>query len=252
MSAPIVPAWKRLGLKVQNVVENDPLLQLNPQKRPIDKISTNSNSTTTSKESKDEEQKAKRPPKRVKLPKSERKPPPESDQLAYLRQYTDSKESWKFAKSKQNWVLRHIYSEDEIKMPQAYKEKYLINYLLGIKGEGARSRLVQEAKEVIDRWNQFMSEKDEDKKEGEEENDEKEKKIEEDKKDENEDEENVTPTEKPKSQAPKKKSNTEKKKLPPTENNALLAQNIVKQLSGEFIPLVLINDEDQNKSDSEK
>lgn len=145
-----IPAWKRIGLKVQEELQNDPLAltehlesgkvtnkqakQLSKRKRAVE-ASTNADGTTE-----------KKPPKRVKLPKSERGPAPEKDQLAYLKAYTDDLPNWKFSKQKQNWILKHIrVIEDKY-------EQYLVKYLVGLQG-GSRDRLVEELKKVMESWN---------------------------------------------------------------------------------------------------
>ncbi|KAH3686164.1 hypothetical protein WICPIJ_002873 [Wickerhamomyces pijperi] len=146
-----IPAWKRIGLKVQEELHNDPLAltehlesgkvtnkqakQLNKRKRAA--------ATETGKEDGSTE---KKPPKRVKVAKSEKPPPPEKDQLVYLKAYTDDLSNWKFSKQKQNWILKHIrVIEDQY-------EQYLVNYLVGLQG-GSRDRLVEELKKVMESWN---------------------------------------------------------------------------------------------------
>lgn len=142
-----VPAWKRLGLQVKDEVENDPL---NTTTHLEHDAITNKLAKKLNKKRKREEvksaNKAKKPPKRVKLPKSERAAPPERDQLAYLREYSDEREKWKFSKQKQNWILKNIRE-----IPQSY-EKSLVVYVEGLQG-GARERLVIDLKKVVEEWN---------------------------------------------------------------------------------------------------
>ncbi|QFZ31102.1 hypothetical protein EJF16_10696 [Clavispora lusitaniae] len=140
-----VPAWKRLGLQVKDEVSEDPLATTTHLEH--DNV-TNKIAKSLNRKRRLEEQKdgAKKPPKRVKVPKSERKPPPEKDQLAYLRQYAEDKDNWKFSKQKQNWLLKNIES-----IPQNY-EASLILYVEGIQG-GARTRLVEQLKQVVEKWN---------------------------------------------------------------------------------------------------
>ncbi|GEQ71810.1 hypothetical protein JCM33374_g5496 [Metschnikowia sp. JCM 33374] len=92
--------------------------------------------------------KAKKPPKRVKKPKSDRGPPPEKDQLAYLRQFVQDKENWKFSKQKQNWLLKNIEA-----IPDSY-ENELIAYFEDIQG-GARTRVEDDLRAVINKWNEY-------------------------------------------------------------------------------------------------
>lgn len=146
-----VPAWKRLGLQVKDEVTEDPLGTTTHLEHDnvTNKIAKKLNKKR--KQDEDKNTKTKKPPKRVKLPKSERAPPPEKDQLAYLRQYTDEREKWKFSKQKQNWILKNI---EEI--PQSY-EKSLVVYVEGMQG-GARERLVIDLKKVVEEWNKVAQE----------------------------------------------------------------------------------------------
>mmetsp|Transcript_1339 Transcript_1339/g.1451 ORF Transcript_1339/g.1451 Transcript_1339/m.1451 type:complete len:373 (-) Transcript_1339:29-1147(-) len=146
-----IPAWKKIGLKIKEDVQDDPIAltshiedvnltnkqakKLNKQKRKLEEV-------------KNED---KRAPKRVKLPKSERAPPPEKDQLAYLRQYENDKLNWKFSKQKQNWILKNIKD-----IPKDY-ERALQAYLEGLQG-GSRKRVVDDLMEVIKKWNKAAEE----------------------------------------------------------------------------------------------
>lgn len=143
-----VPAWKKAGLKLQENAAADPLAtvvhlqdghvtnkvakKLN-QKRRLDEVGAKKDGS-------------KKPPKRMKLPKLERQPPPVKDQLVYLRQYLDDRENWKFSKQKQNWILKNIEA-----IPAEY-EVALVTYIEGIQG-GARDRLVDELQTIRHLWN---------------------------------------------------------------------------------------------------
>ncbi|KAH3679385.1 hypothetical protein WICMUC_001005 [Wickerhamomyces mucosus] len=149
-----IPAWKRIGLKVQEELENDPLSltthldsgkvtnkqakQLNKRKRA--KEAETSGDLITKKQ-----------PKRVKLPKSERAPPPERDQLVYLKTYTTDRDDWKFSKQKQNWILKHI------KVIEDKYEEYLVNYLVGLQG-ASKDRLLEDLRKIIGIWNASQKE----------------------------------------------------------------------------------------------
>lgn len=151
-----VPAWKRIGLQVKQELEEDPLAitahlesdrvtnkelkKINKQKRKLEELKSSG--------------KTKKPPKRVKLPKAERAPPPEKDQLAYLRQYQDDRDNWKFSKQKQNWLLKNIAI-----IPQDY-ESALIVYLEGLQG-ASRTRLLEELKLVVTKWNKVIEDAEE-------------------------------------------------------------------------------------------
>ncbi|VVT52064.1 uncharacterized protein SAPINGB_P003305 [Magnusiomyces paraingens] len=221
MEAPTVPAWKRLGLRVKETIENDPLsidshyTASKPKDTSLSKRKTDE--LNTSSEAPDELQK--KPPKRPKIPKSERKPPPESDQLVYLKSYSLNKKEWKFSKSKQNWILRHIYNQTVI--PETYSE-YLINYLVGIQG-GVTKRIVEDAKRIIEEWNNFMTE--------------------EDKVEKNEIQSDLEKNDSKEIEDTKKKE-TKSESLnyaPPTEASARIAQKIILKLDGNHISLALID-----------
>jgi hypothetical protein len=155
-----IPAWKRIGLKVKEELENDPLaltthldtgnLTKKQQKKITKRVRTDEQ----------EDSAHKKPGKRQKLPKSERAPPPEKDQLVYLKTYTTEKDNWKFSKQKQNWILKHVKVID-----QDYEE-YLINYFAGLQG-GGKERMAGILRDVIESWNKLQETSPEEKKEEE-------------------------------------------------------------------------------------
>ncbi|QWU85963.1 hypothetical protein CA3LBN_000181 [Candidozyma haemuli] len=144
-----VPAWKKIGLKLDESRDNasfSGVVHLDSA-NVNNKLAKKLNKKRSREEDKTKGTKEKKPPKRVKLPKSERKPPPEKDQLAYLRQYATDRENWKFSKQKQNWILKNL-SE----IPHEY-EANLISYIEGIQG-GARDRLIEQLTDVANQWNE--------------------------------------------------------------------------------------------------
>lgn len=223
MDTPTVPAWKKLGLRVKETIENDPLRMkktdssLKSKLKRAHGIETKSgnNSSNT------------RPPKKPKLPKSERKPPPEADQLLYLRLYSQDKASWKFSKSKQNWILRHTY--DTVAIPETYAE-YLIAYLQGIQG-GAKVRIIENAEKIIEEWNNFMLNGD-DSKANEE--------CEEETKNYDTKKEEGAIVDPKLNSDPNDNTETKELMIPPTEINAILAQRIVHKLCGKHLDLNFI------------
>lgn len=64
-----------------------------------------------------------------------------SPALAYLRQYHDSRDTWKFNKNHQKFIIKHAF--DTTKIPWEYHE-VLLHYISGIQG-GVRTRLRDEA-----------------------------------------------------------------------------------------------------------
>lgn len=145
------PAWKRLGLKVKNVVENDPLSVTHLEGSKPKKQSKKVEEPSKKRPAEEDPKKQKKAPKRKKLPKNERPPPPEKDQLAYLRHFSKDRDSWKFSKQKQNWVLRNIEH-----IPDDY-EGYLFEYVGTMKG-GSRERVASEMKEVVEKWQKSVVE----------------------------------------------------------------------------------------------
>ncbi|OBA19735.1 hypothetical protein METBIDRAFT_58436 [Metschnikowia bicuspidata var. bicuspidata NRRL YB-4993] len=143
-----VPAWKRLGLKVKSEVTDDTFSATThfDGSAITNKVAKKLNKKRQLEEDKND--KTKKPPKRVKKPKTERGPPPEKDQLLYLRQFVLDKENWKFSKQKQNWLLKNIES-----VPDSY-ENDLIAYFEEIQG-GARTRVETDLRAVIDKWNDY-------------------------------------------------------------------------------------------------
>ncbi|KAI3402847.2 hypothetical protein KGF56_004308 [Candida oxycetoniae] len=142
-----IPAWKRAGLSVRNKdTEGDLLVTKRIETADLTskQIKRESNKRKLQDDAKNK--KDKKPPKRIKLPKSERKPPPVKDQLIYLKQFESDRSNWKFSKSKQNWVLKNIQN-----IPKDY-ESALVLYLESIQG-GSRDRLVEELRGNIERWN---------------------------------------------------------------------------------------------------
>ncbi|RKP31177.1 hypothetical protein METBISCDRAFT_26771 [Metschnikowia bicuspidata] len=142
-----VPAWKRLGLVVKKDASNDALPttehldDANVTHKQAKKIARKNSESSSGCSRSD-----KKPPKRIKLPKSERKGPVERDQLAYLKRFVNDREHWKFSKQKQNWLLKNI----EHISPQYHAALAL--YVDSIQG-GARTRLQEHLHSVLAEWN---------------------------------------------------------------------------------------------------
>lgn len=222
MSTPAVPAWKKLGLKVKENIGKDPLTG-KVQTIPAAATPGKKRQSTTEADTENPDA-PKKPPKRVKLPKAERKPPPEADQLAYLRQYHDDRANWKFSKQKQNWILRSVYS-----IPETYADA-LVAYLGGLQG-GAKDRAIEEAEEVVKRWNEYMTATDEPK------------------------QEDAKKAEAKEDDATKKKETDAKeetisKAVPPSEPNARLARLIIQSLTGATVKLELLEEEEDITADA--
>ncbi|XP_041257602.1 uncharacterized protein C7orf50 homolog [Onychostruthus taczanowskii] len=78
------------------------------------------------------------PVKKVEPPK---KPSGSERALAYLTSWSKTPEEWKFQKTRQTWLLLHMY--DKEKVPDKYFT-ILLDYLQGLKGN-ARDKTVQKA-----------------------------------------------------------------------------------------------------------
>ncbi|RMZ77366.1 hypothetical protein DV737_g4372, partial [Chaetothyriales sp. CBS 132003] len=67
--------------------------------------------------------------------------------LDYLHQYYNEHSSWKFQKNREVWILKHALSTEDI--PTKDYGLALAQYVYGLKSEGARKRLGEEAKEKL-------------------------------------------------------------------------------------------------------
>jgi WKF domain len=66
--------------------------------------------------------------------------------LEYLTQFRESRETWKFNKNREVWILKHLFLVDDI--PSAY-DLPLSQYLQGLKSVSARSRIRKEAEDIV-------------------------------------------------------------------------------------------------------
>lgn len=71
---------------------------------------------------------------------------PQSAYLNYLHQFHHDKRNWKFNKSKENHLLKNVWST--YRVPAQYTDA-LISYIAGLQGAGARGRLVEGADAVL-------------------------------------------------------------------------------------------------------
>ncbi|KAI5788896.1 hypothetical protein DFH27DRAFT_527895 [Peziza echinospora] len=77
--------------------------------------------------------------------------------LSYLVEYHTNRESWKFQKAKQNWVLRNAFDVSEIEPTKEYSAA-LKAYITGLQGEDSRTRLLVEAKKIVANGDKAVSE----------------------------------------------------------------------------------------------
>ena len=71
---------------------------------------------------------------------------PPSAYVDYLHQFHHDKSNWKFNKSKENHLLKNVWSL--YRVPAPYTEA-IVSYVAGLQGAGARTRLVEGADEVL-------------------------------------------------------------------------------------------------------
>lgn len=71
---------------------------------------------------------------------------PGSAYVDYLHQFHHDKDNWKFNKSKENHLLKSVWSM--YRVPASYTDA-LISYIAGLQGAGARTRLVEGSDEVL-------------------------------------------------------------------------------------------------------
>ena len=102
----------------------------------IPNSTSNSESTTTDNKSTKK--------KKIRLPKASSGSGPSrfDPVLTYLTTHRTSPQSWKFSKSHQNQILKHLFSFKHI--PPSY-DPALLPYIRGLKGTSARSRIRNEA-----------------------------------------------------------------------------------------------------------
>lgn len=134
-----VPAWKKVGLKQKTKKQES----FDPLKDGIKRSAAEAEVSAPRKE-----------PKRKKLPKSERPPPPEADQLVYLRTFHENKANWKFSKQKQNWIIKNLFE-----ISPEYEDA-LESYIKDIKGS-SKDRIIEDCQLIVTKWNDYMKEEDE-------------------------------------------------------------------------------------------
>jgi WKF domain len=66
--------------------------------------------------------------------------------LEYLTQFCESRKTWKFRKNREVWILKNLFSIDQI--PSHY-DISLCQYLQGLNSASTRSRIRQEAEEIV-------------------------------------------------------------------------------------------------------
>ena len=68
--------------------------------------------------------------------------------LSYMLEYHKSRETWRFQKAKQNWILRNAFDVIEIEGTKE-NDAALKAYVAGLQGQEARNRMVEEARKVL-------------------------------------------------------------------------------------------------------
>ncbi|OCT61543.1 hypothetical protein XELAEV_18047570mg [Xenopus laevis] len=92
--------------------------------------------------------------------KKEEPPKPTGCELAlqYLKSWSKKHEEWKFQKTRQTWLLLHMY--DPEKIPDKYF-KILLDYIAGLQGR-ARDTTVQKAEALMKQYDSSDDTKEED------------------------------------------------------------------------------------------
>mgnify|MGYP005846669945 CR=1 FL=1 len=90
----------------------------------------------------------------------------------YLSNWKHHKDAWKFNKNTQSWLIRHMYEADKVSKTTF---TLLLEYLEGLKGEGAKTRILEEATRRALRYKKYSEEnggdsKDEEGEDGEKKN----------------------------------------------------------------------------------
>lgn len=244
-----VPAWKRLGLKVKAVVGNDPLA-LVPRDETVEKKNEETSSKTINKKKRKTDQdidesknnKEKKPPKRVKVPKSERAENNTviKDQLKYMREFNIDRGNWKFSKQKQNWIIKNIRT-----IPDDYENDMFV-YLNSVQG-GSKDRIINDMKSVVDDWNKMVLEAEEQmKKDLEETKDE----TDEEK---TEEKDSKKVKDKKKSEKSEKCKKSEKSgKVVVDYDYAVRARAVYKALTEEDLPMQGVEEEDNEDEESKE
>lgn len=75
--------------------------------------------------------------------------------LSYLLTYHTSRDTWRFEKGKQNWILRHAFNLSKI--PEEGYAAALKSYVTGLQSPAARDRLLAEANEIVKRGKDTIS-----------------------------------------------------------------------------------------------
>lgn len=143
MSEASIPAWKRLGLKQAKGTPKQSEKAYDPLKEGLKRAHEAGETVKPAK-----------PAKRPKVSKADRPAPShELDQLAYLRQFSEDRANWKFSKQKQNWILKHMFTE----ISDERYDQPLLDYIEGLMGS-SRNWVAESARDVVKRWNEFMRE----------------------------------------------------------------------------------------------
>lgn len=86
--------------------------------------------------------------KREKVKKGGKDENAKQSALSYMLEYHKSRETWKFQKAKQNWILRNAFDVTEIEGTKE-NDAALKAYVAGLQGQEARNRMLGEAKKCL-------------------------------------------------------------------------------------------------------
>uniref|UniRef100_A0A2D4HU73 WKF domain-containing protein n=1 Tax=Micrurus lemniscatus lemniscatus TaxID=129467 RepID=A0A2D4HU73_MICLE len=137
------PVLKKQKLNVRKQEEEDTEEELSPEEKRI-----------LERKLKKERKKAQKKLMREVTPGAEKNQPkkPSGSELAldYLTTWSGSPQGWKFQKTRQTWLLLHMYDKDQV--PDQYFS-ILLRYLEGLQGR-ARDTTVQKAEALMKEYDQ--------------------------------------------------------------------------------------------------
>ncbi|XP_015929049.1 cholesin isoform X3 [Parasteatoda tepidariorum] len=141
--------------KIHTDIKNLVLAKAHQYTRPVQKAESSEEEDdpadllqiAAEKERKKEKMRLKKQRKKEAREKSVKKDVSEARKLAidYLHSWNSSRETWTFKKNLQTWLLKNIFSTEDIEEKDF---EILLNYVIDLKGQ-ARSRLSDECENVI-------------------------------------------------------------------------------------------------------
>lgn len=135
---------------LRSIVPSNVASPESPSRAPATSASTSASEPSSKKPTKP----AKKP--KTRLPKTSSGPGPSRFDpiLTYLTTHHTSPQTWKFSKTYQNQILKHLFSL--IHIPSSY-DAALLSYIHGLKGTSARSRIRKEALTIVEEDEKWLA-----------------------------------------------------------------------------------------------